>query len=214
MSQNNERVRYIVRAGLIAAVHTAATFIVLYFMTVLAWGPVQFRVSEVLTVLPLFFAEAIPGLTIGTFLANLINMSATGPLGLLDVIFGTLATFIGAVWTYRLRHRNILLALSGPIIVNALIVPAYLPVIMNAIGYTEAFYTVPVLGISAAGSFIFMYLFGLFAVGFGQTVIIYGLGLPLTRVLSRVVARQDNHTGEDTGGTSSNNNNTDVLDTR
>ena len=184
----NPSVRFIAYAGLIAAVHTVATLLVLQFMTIFAWGPVQFRLSEALTILPLFFKEAIPGLAIGTFLSNLFNMILTGAgaLGLLDVVFGTLATLIGAIWTYRLRHKNIILALAGPVIVNAVIVPAYLPIIMSAIGYLE-FYQIPFTTVSMAGSFVLMYLFGLVAVGFGQTLVVYVLGLPLARALSRII---------------------------
>ena len=192
-SSTNPRVQYIVRVGLIAAVHAVATILVLQLMSVFAWGPVQFRLSEALTVLPLFFAEAVPGLTLGTFLANLINMAlgGTGVIGLLDLVFGTLATFLGAVWTYRLRRRNIILALAGPVIVNALIVPAYLPFIMSAMGYLE-YYNFPALGITAAGSFALMYLFGLIMVAFGQIVVVYALGLPLARVLSRIISDGEN----------------------
>ena len=186
------RTRFIARIGLIAAVHATATLLVLQLMSFFAWGPIQFRLSEALTVLPLFFAEAVPGLTVGTFLANLINMawSGSGVLGMLDVVFGTLATLLGAVWTYRLRKRNVLLALLGPVLVNALIVPAYLPIIMSALGYLE-FYNIPFLGISAAGSFAFMYLFGLISVAFGQFVVIYAIGLPLVRAMSRIITRQE-----------------------
>jgi len=199
-SSQSGRVRFIVRTGLIAALHTVVTLIVLQSMTVFAWGPVQFRVSEALTVLPLFFAEAVPGLALGTLLANLINMSLTGSgvLGLLDVVFGSLATLLGAIWTYRLRKKNILLALAGPVLLNALIVPAYLPVIMSALGYLE-FYTIPLVGISAAGSFAFMYLFGVAAVGFGQAVIIYALGLPLVRMLRKTRVVQDAQGGNASG---------------
>ncbi|MCL2403747.1 MAG: QueT transporter family protein [Coriobacteriia bacterium] len=190
---SSSRTRYIVRAGLIAAAHAAATLLILQVVGFLAWGPMQFRISEALTVLPLFFAEAVPGLALGTFLANLINVvwTGSGALGMLDVVFGTLATLIGAIWTYRLRNRNIIVALLGPVIVNVLIVPAYLPIIMNAIGYTEAFYSIPALGITAAGSFALMYLFGLISVGIGQTVVIYVLGLPLALALSRRFKAQE-----------------------
>ena len=188
-----ERTRSIARTGLIAAVHATATLLILQLVSIFAWGPVQFRISEVLTVLPLFFAEAVPGLTVGTFLANLINMSlsGSGALGMLDVVFGTLATFLGALWTYRLRKRNILLAIAGPVIVNALIVPAYLPIIFSAMGNLEAVYNIPFLGISAAGSFVFMYLFGLAFVALGQFVVIYIIGLPLVFAMSRIITRQE-----------------------
>jgi len=182
----------ITRIGLIAALHATVTIIVLFSMQYLAWGPVQFRLSEALTVLPLFFEEAVVGLTLGTFISNLIYaLSTTGPLSLLDVIFGPIATFLGALWTYRLRRRNILLALAGPIIVNALIVPAYLPFIFMALDIHEAVYSIPALGITAAGSFALMYVFGLAFVGLGQAVVVYALGLPLARILKRVSKTQD-----------------------
>ena len=183
--KQGSRTQSIVRVALIAALHGAATLLVLQLMTALAWGPVQFRISEALTVLPLFFAEAVPGLTLGTFIANSVNLGQTGALGVLDVVFGTIATFLGALWTYRLRRRNILLALAGPVVVNAVIVPAYLPIIMGSLGINEVFYALPWLGLSFAGSFALMYLFGLVAVGFGQAVVIYALGLPLARLISR-----------------------------
>jgi len=185
-------VRSITLIGLIAALHATVTIVVLFSLHYLAVGPVQFRLSEALTVLPLFFAEAILGLTLGTFISNLIYaLSSSGPLSLLDVIFGPIATFLGALWTYRLRKRNILLALAGPVIVNALIVPAYLPFIFMALDIHEAVYSIPVLGITAAGSFALMYVFGLVFVGFGQAVVVYALGLPLAHVFKRIRITQD-----------------------
>ena len=83
----------------------------------IAYGPVQFRVSEALTILPYFTPAAIPGVTLGCFLSNFL-MGAPLP----DIVFGTLATFIGAVFTYRLRgHRY--LAWTPPVVANALIIP-------------------------------------------------------------------------------------------
>ncbi|MCL2680785.1 MAG: QueT transporter family protein [Coriobacteriia bacterium] len=189
---SSKRTRFIARTGLIAAVHTVATLLVLQFAGIFGWGPVQFRFSEALTVLPLFFAEAVPGLALGTLLANLINTALTGSgaLGMLDVVFGTLATLLGALWTYRLRKKNIMLALAGPVIFNALIVPAYLPIIMSALGYLE-FYSIPALGIFATSGFISMYVFGLVSVGFGQAVVVYLLGLPLAKALSRIIHSEE-----------------------
>ena len=60
-----------------------------------AFGPIQFRVAEALCILPFFTPAAIPGLTIGCFLANLL-----GGANVWDVILGTLATFIGAYFSY------------------------------------------------------------------------------------------------------------------
>ena len=107
-------------------------------------------------------------------------------LGLLDVVFGSLATCVGALFTWKMRHRP-LLALAGPVIANALIVSAYLPILLKGIG----FYTIPFTSISLDNSWALMYLFGLVTTGAGEAVIMYVLGYPLYRSLAKsgVVAR-------------------------
>ena len=163
---------YLARVGVIAAVYAACTLIALLFLGSLAWGPIQFRVSEALCVLALFTPAAIPGLTLGCVIANVMNIviSGTGMLGMLDVVFGSLATFAGA-----------LVALAGPVLANALIVPAYLPLLLQGVG----FYTIPFTTISLDNSWLFMYLFGLVTTGVGEAVIMYVLGYPLARSLAK-----------------------------
>lgn len=172
----------IAQVGVIAAVYAACTLIALLFLGSLAWGPVQFRVSEALCVLALFTPAAVPGLTLGCAIANIANIafSGTGMLGLLDVIFGSLATCAGAAFTWKMRGRPAV-ALAGPVIANALIVPAYLPILLQATG----FYTIPFTSISLDGAWLFMYLFGLVATGAGEAVIMYVLGYPLGKSLAR-----------------------------
>lgn len=172
----------IAQVGVIAAVYAACTLIALLFLGSLAWGPVQFRVSEALCVLALFTPAAVPGLTLGCAIANIANIafSGTGMLGLLDVIFGSLATCAGAAFTWKMRGRPAV-ALAGPVIANALIVPAYLPILLQATG----FYTIPFTSISLDGAWPFMYLFGLVATGVGEAVIMYVLGYPLGKSLAR-----------------------------
>lgn len=172
----------IAQVGVIAAVYAACTLIALLFLGSLAWGPVQFRVSEALCVLALFTPAAVPGLTLGCAIANIANIafSGTGMLGLLDVIFGSLATCAGAAFTWKMRGRPAV-ALAGPVIANALIVPAYLPILLQATG----FYTIPFTSISLDGAWPFMYLFGLVATGAGEAVIMYVLGYPLGKSLAR-----------------------------
>ena len=173
---------YVARVGVIAALYAACTLVSLLFLGSLAWGPVQFRVSEALCALALITPAAIPGLTLGCVIANVANivLSGTGALGLLDVVFGSLATFIGATITWRLRSRPVL-ALAGPVIANALIVPAYLPILLEGIG----FYTIPFTSVSLDGAWGPMYLFGVVTPGIGEAVIMYVLGLPLFRALAR-----------------------------
>lgn len=172
----------IAQVGVIAAVYAACTLIALLFLGSLAWGPVQFRVSEALCVLALFTPAAVPGLTLGCAIANIANIafSGTGMLGLLDVVFGSLATCAGAAFTWKMRGRPAV-ALAGPVIANALIVPAYLPILLQATG----FYTIPFTSISLDGVWPFMYLFGLVATGVGEAVIMYVLGYPLGKSLAR-----------------------------
>ena len=173
---------YLARVGVIAAVYAACTLIVLLFLGSLAWGPIQFRVSEALCVLALFTPAAIPGLTLGCVIANVMNIviSGTGMLGMLDVVFGSLATFAGALFTWKMR-RHPLVALAGPVLANALIVPAYLPLLLQGVG----FYTIPFTTISLDNSWLFMYLFGLVTTGVGEAVIMYVLGYPLARSLAK-----------------------------
>ena len=74
----NSRTTAIARTGMIAAVYAAATLVALLALQGLAWGPVQFRISEAVCVLALLTPNAIPGLTIGCALANLIERWARG----------------------------------------------------------------------------------------------------------------------------------------
>lgn len=173
---------YIERVGMIAAVYAAATLVTVMFLGSLAWGPIQFRVSEALCVLALFTPAAVPGLTLGCAIANIANiaLSGTGMLGMLDVVFGSLATFVGASITWKLRRRPAF-ALMGPVLANSLIVPAYLPLLLQGIG----FYTIPFTSISLDGAYSLMYLFGLVTTGLGEAVIMYLLGYPLARSLAK-----------------------------
>ena len=173
-----DRTRYIAQAGVAAALYAALTLIVIQYP--LGYGPVQFRLSEAVTILALFTPAAIPGLWIGTMLANAFLIAQFGAIAALDVVFGGLGSLLGAVWMWRLRSRPAL-ALAGPVVSNALIVPAYLPIMLAGLG----FYRIPVLDIDLEGSWVAMYVFGVVAVGIGQAVVLYGLGWPLASAVRR-----------------------------
>lgn len=174
------RTRYIAQAGVIAAVYGALTWLTLAFGGLLAWGPVQFRVSEAATVLAFFTPAAIPGLTIGSIVANLLNPSAAWPISWFDVIFGSLGTALGAVWMWRFRDVT-WLALLGPVVANALIVPAYLPLMLRSFGITQ----VPLLGLSLQGNGLVLYAVFAVSVGVGEAIVVYALGWPLLTALKR-----------------------------
>ena len=132
---SSARTTYVAEAGLIAAVYAACTLVALLLLQGLAWGPVQFRISEALTVLAVLTPAAVPGLTIGCVIANLAAMviNGTGALGLLDVVFGSAATLIGALWCRKFAE-NPKVAMLGPVLANAIIVPAYLPILLQGLG--------------------------------------------------------------------------------
>lgn len=175
------RSRFVAQAGVIAASYAAFTILVLQLPSQLGWGIVQFRLSEAMTVAALFTPAAVPGLALGTAAANLFVVAQVGPIALLDVVFGSLGTLLGAWWTWHWRSRPGI-ALLGPVVANALIVPAYLPIVLKGLGL----YRVPLLGLDLEGSLLGMYLLGVAAVGFGQAVVVYGVGWPLQAALRRL----------------------------
>lgn len=174
-----KRTTYVAQAGVIAAVYAVFTLVVI--QNPVGYGPVQLRLSETVTVLAALTPAAVPGLLLGSIVANSFMVAQFGAVALLDVVFGSLGTLLGAVWTWRLRKRPVL-ALLGPVITNALIVPAYLPIVLAATG----FYNVTILGMDVASSWPTMYAFGVLAVAAGQALVIYALGLPLLLLLKRL----------------------------
>lgn len=176
------RTRRIAQAGVIAAVYAAFTLVAI--QTPLGYGPVQLRLSEALTVIACLTPAAVPGLWAGTFLANAWMLSSMGALGLLDVVFGSLATLAGALWTWRYREQPVR-ALAGPVIANALIVPAYLPIMLAGVAGVD-FYRIEMFGIDASGSWLAMYVFGVVTVGIGEAIVVYGLGMPLLAAFKRL----------------------------
>ena len=137
MENQNRHLYLMVYGAAIAAIYVALTM----SFSAISFGPVQFRISEALCILPFFTPAAIPGLFIGCFLSNLLCGAAV-----MDVVFGSIATLIGAVGSYCLRHNKWLVCVP-PILANAIIVPwvlryAYgstdlIPVAMVTVGIGE-----------------------------------------------------------------------------
>lgn len=134
----NKSVLFMTQAAMIAAIYVALTVIFAPF----GFGEIQIRISEALTVLPAFTPAAIPGLFVGCIIGNFI-----GGAILPDIIFGSLATLIGAIFTYLLRKKHKYLAPLPPIISNTIIIPLILsfaygipiaiPVMMLTVGIGE-----------------------------------------------------------------------------
>lgn len=112
MRETNKRLYYLVHGAMIAAVYVALTAA----FAPISFGPVQFRISEALCILPFFTPAAIPGLFVGCLLSNLFYST------LWDVVFGSLATLIGAVGSWYLRRHKWCVCLP-PILANTVIIP-------------------------------------------------------------------------------------------
>ena len=155
--------------GVIAALYVVLT----YFAAVLnlANGAIQVRFSEALTILPVFTSAAIPGLTIGCVLANLLTGCAVW-----DVVFGSLATFIGAVGTWLLRKKpNI--AWIPPVLSNMAIIP---PILMKVYGVDQ----LEVFGKTFAGDTLWWML--VVTIGIGEILSCGVLGLLLYHSAKRI----------------------------
>ena len=124
--RTNKKTVFICQSALIASLYVALTFV--SALLGLSSGAIQIRLSEALCVLAVFTPSAIPGLAIGCLLANLITGCVVW-----DVVFGAVATLIGAVGTDLLKKRPIL-ALLPPILSNTVIIPF---VLKYAYGLTE-----------------------------------------------------------------------------
>ena len=135
---------YVTRGAIVAAMYVALTY--LASMLGLSSGVIQFRISEALCILPVFMPEAIPGLAIGCLLSNVL----TGCL-FWDIVFGTVATLIGAVGAFLLRKlpdKLAWIATLPTVFANAIIVPFVLLYTYGAEG--GYFYFMLTVGIGEA----------------------------------------------------------------
>ena len=156
----------IVRAGLIGAIYVALSLIVFP----VASGAIQFRPSEALTILPLFFIEAIPALFIGCMLSNLITGCA-----IFDIVFGSLITLVASILTYlvgKLIKRKALRILLG----------GFFPVILNAL-------FLPLIWVWCYGALEYMYILQAVFLIVSQTVSVYALGAPLYFATEKLIKK-------------------------
>ncbi len=158
---------FVARAGIIAAIYVVLTLFISAFN--LASGAIQVRISEALCILPMFTTAAIPGLAIGCFLSNLLTGGAV-----FDVIFGTLATLLGAFGTYALRKSRIV-ATFPPVLSNALIIPW---ILRYAYGLTFEYN-----GLDLSIPYFML------TVGIGEVISVCVLGTLLRKVLEPIKGR-------------------------
>lgn len=146
-----KRQQYVTRAAIIAAIYCIVT----YILKPISYGPIQIRVAEALTILPLIEQSAIPGLYVGCLLANIL-----GGQGPWDIYLGSLITLIAAYLTSKMP--NPILGALPPIVLNALGVSYYLSLLYNVPYWITAGY-----------------------IGIGQLLAVGGLGIPLFYLLKR-----------------------------
>ncbi|MEG2056794.1 MAG: QueT transporter family protein [Romboutsia sp.] len=148
----------LVTTAVVAAIYATLTLALGF----ISYGPIQFRIAEVMILLPFISSKYIVGLTLGCFIANII-----GPYGVPDIVIGTLATFISAYLVYLtsklIKESKFALIVAGiwPTVVNAVMVGFML----------NKFYGAPLI-------------YAILEVGFGQFVVINIIGLPLFKILS------------------------------
>ncbi len=149
------RTRDLCLTAMIAAIYAALTL----GLQAISFGPVQFRVSEALTLLPILFPQAIPGLTLGCLISNLFS-----PLGatVYDVVFGTLATLVAAILTRRIKGSVWAKALP-PVLANGVIVGL---VLTYAYGLNTLW-------------------LNMLTVAAGEAAVCYALGVPMIKLLEK-----------------------------
>lgn len=150
-------IKKLVTTALVAAIYATLTLV----LGAISYGPIQFRVAEIMVLLPFIKKDYIWGLTIGCFLANII-----GPYGVPDIIFGTTATFLSVYAVYMTSK-----IMDGK--KYALLVSSIWPTIINAI----------IIGIMLNIFFGLPLMLSMAQVGFGQFVVITIIGVPLYKSL-------------------------------
>lgn len=148
------------RSAIVGALYAALTLLSSAFG--IAYGPVQFRLSEALCVLPFLFPETAWGLFAGCWVANLIS-----PYGPLDMVVGSLATLLAAQWTAKCRRKW--MAPLPPVVCNGILVGAVLA--WQQSGSMETFW--PAFTLNAL------------SVALGEAAVCFGLGLLLLRAVEK-----------------------------
>lgn len=163
---DKSKTNFIVKSALIGALYAVLTIV----LGPISFGNlgIEFRIAEALTILPIFTFSAVPGLFCGCVIANLVGMAFSG-LGMVDVVFGSLATLIAAVLTYLLRNITVkgfpLLSFLPPVLANAIIVGLELKIILPDVFPS--------------------FLFAFAIVGIGELGAVFLLGTPLYFILKK-----------------------------
>lgn len=149
-------VKELTLSAMVAAIYAALTLV----LSPISFGTVQFRISEVLCALPFFYPKSIWGLFIGCIISNIL-----GGMGILDIVFGSLATLLAAVCTSKAKKR--IIAVLPPVVFNAFVVGAVLAYELGKENFWRSF------------------ALNAFWVGLGEAVVMFGVALPLLYILPK-----------------------------
>ena len=153
------KTKKIVMTSLVAAIYAVLTLV----LGAISYGPIQFRIAEIMVLLAFIKKDYIWGLTIGCFLANVI-----GPYGAPDIVFGTTATFLSVYAIYltgkvmKGKKYAILIASIWPTLINAIIIGFMLNIFVG----------MPLI-------------LSMIQVGFGEFVVITIIGVPLYKIIGK-----------------------------
>lgn len=169
MKKTNQKVLFMVQAAVIAGLYIVLTYSQELILPSSASGPIQVRLSEALCALAALTPAAIPGLTVGCFVSNILTVGVIPT----DLVLGTLATFLGSLTAYYLRNlklfRTPLLSLLMPVIFNGIIIGIEI----------EIFYI--------EGAFIFSgFLLQGGLVALGELIACVALGIPLYLTIKKL----------------------------
>jgi uncharacterized membrane protein len=167
-SENRTKTKKIVLSGIIGGL-----YVVLSLLTLpVASGAIQFRVSEGLTLLPLFFIEAVPGLFFGCMLSNII----TGCMAL-DVILGSVTTLLASILTYLVgkmfKSHALRISIGG-----------FFPVILNAL-------FLPLVWLLCYGAIEYVYYLQVLFLLISQSISIYAIGTPIYLMLNKQMLKEN-----------------------
>ncbi|ABR32925.1 QueT transporter family protein [Clostridium beijerinckii] len=160
---NNNTVKRLVKTAIIAALYAVITLV----LAPISYGPIQFRVSEIMVLLAFFDPFYIVGLTLGCFIANIL-----GPNGLADIIFGTLATFI-SVYAVSITQRFVKNKKTS------LIIASLWPTIFNGV----------IIGWMLNYIYQFPLVLSIGEVAIGEFVVVTIVGVPIVRLLQNKYSR-------------------------
>lgn len=158
MKQNHTQT--LLKITMIAAVYTAVSLV----LAPISFGPLQIRIAEALTILPILSFMPVWGLTLGCALTNFLGvLTGVNILGFWDVLFGTLATLVAALLSYRYRHVRYKgipwLSAMFPIVINGIVIGAELAILLR----------LPFLGFVTSALWV----------AFGEAISVIVVGLPV-----------------------------------